>query len=479
MPENLRKKTVLGVSWNLAERFGVQAIQTVVLIILARILTPEDFGLIAIISVFFLIAQRLVDSGFGAAYVQKKEVSDIDASTLFYTNLLISIFIYLILYLSAPLISSFYEKPELEILTRVMGIIVIINAFNIIQISKLKRDLDFKRSFKITFASSILSGIAGIGSALLGFGVWALVIHQTLNRLFITTGMWISAKWMPMIKFSFTSFKEMFSFGSWVAFSSIIRKIFDNIYTLVIGKFYPASQVGFYSKAKSFQQLISKQLTTAIGYVSFPVFSKMQTNKNELRYAIQKFIRYTVLLTMPILVILIVVAEPLIYILLTDKWAEMIPYLQLLCFVGMIFPIYTINFQLINSLGQSRTFFIVDTFSNILRVVNIAVMFRYGIKYLIMGEIVVSLISLVFISYFTHKFVGYGFLKQVNDIKVIIISSLISGLAGYYILLSISGLWTTLILGVFSIAAIFFLLLFIIDREFFKEIISFKSLYFN
>jgi teichuronic acid exporter len=315
MASSLKEKAVKGVTWTLIERFGIQGMKFILGIILARLLMPKDFGLIGMIMVFFAVAQVFIDSGFGSAYIQKKDVTNDDANTVFFTNLFISIILYGILWLSAPAIARFYEQPQLIDLTRVMGLVVVINAFNVIQIAQLTRAVNFKRKTKVTLMATLISGTSGVTAAYCGLGVWSLVIQNMLNRFLITSGLWLTSKWKPAWKFSKESFKSMFSFGSWVLFSSIIRKIFDNIYILTIGKFFSASQLGFYTKAKQFKQLSSEQLSAAVGIVAFPMFSQMQADKVKLQLAMRKFLQHSLIFITPLLVTLIVVAKPFVILL--------------------------------------------------------------------------------------------------------------------------------------------------------------------
>ncbi|MCA1787980.1 MAG: lipopolysaccharide biosynthesis protein, partial [Desulfobacteraceae bacterium] len=349
----LKQQAVKGITWNLIERFGLQGIQLILGVWLARLLTPADYGLVGMISVFFAVATVFVASGFGAAYIQKKEVTDLDANTVFYSNLVISLLCYAGLWMAAPAIAAFYEQPQLINLTRVMGGIVIINAFNIIQMAQLTRAIDFKRKTKITLAATLASGVGGITAALLGMGVWSLVLQQMLNRILTTAGMWLTSSWRPGLQFSMESFRSLFSFGAWVLAAGIVRTVFDNIYILTIGKFFPVAQLGFYTKAKQFKNLASEQLAGSVGAVAFPVLSRMQDDPSRLRTGVRNFLTHTMVFIAPLLVTLIVVAKPFVLVLLTEKWAPMIPYMQLLCIAGFLYPIHLVNVQVLQAQGKS------------------------------------------------------------------------------------------------------------------------------
>ena len=445
---SLKQKSVIGIAWNLAERFGLYLIKFVIGIILARLLSPKDFGLIGMVFVFFAVAEVFIHGGFGQAYVQKKHATDLDANTIFYTNLFISVLLYVALFYGAPGIAKFYNHPELVSLTRIMGLVIIINAFNVIQHALIARAVDFKRKTKITLIGTLISGSIGIVSAYQGLGVWALVIQSLTNRLVISFGFWITTPWKPGLRFSLQSFRELFAFGSWILFSSAIRKIFDNIYLLAIGKFFPAVQVGFYSKAKQFQRLASEELAGAVGIVAFPVYSKLQEDKEKLQNAMRKFLQHSLIFIIPLIVSLIVVAQPFVILLIKEKWAPMIPYLQLLSVAGILYPIHMVNIQALTAFGKSRLSFNISLFRNLLRILNILLMYRFGVIYIIWGEVILSFIALVINIWFIEREVGYGFAKQTADIWRILMGGTIAGLIGYLPHLMTSNLWMLLISGV-------------------------------
>lgn len=475
MGKSLKEKTVKGISWSLVDKIGVQGIKFVVGIVLARILTPEDFGLVGIIIVFFTIAEVFIQSGFGEAYIQKKNVSNADANTVFYTNLIISIFLYVILWFSAPIIAQFYKETQLLELTRVMALVIIINAFNIIQESQLKRDLNFKRRAFAAGIAIFVSGTAAIYFALQGLGIWSLVILQMGNRLILTVALWISSTWKPKLQFSKQSFREMFSFGVWVLGSGIIRTTFNNIYVLVIGKFFPAAEVGFYTKAKEFQKLSVNQISKAIGLVAFPVFSKFQDNTKDLVNKMRKFLMHIMFIILPLLSTLIVVAEPLVLIILKEKWAPMIPYLQLLSVVGMLYPLHLVNVHIINALGKSNLNFRLEIIKNSLRVLNIITMYRFGVIHIIIGEVVLSFIALTINTYYTKKLIDYGLFRQLKDIGLIIIGALVAGLITYSLTMMITNFWLILLAVPVLFMGLYVLFHYYLNRKFFIEIISLKE----
>jgi O-antigen/teichoic acid export membrane protein len=472
---SLKDKAVKGVSWSLVERIGMQGIKFILGIILARLLTPEDFGLVGMVAVFFAIAQVFIDSGFGHAYIQKEEVSDNDANTVFYTNFSISLLLYGLLWLFAPAIAKFYDQPQLTELTRVMGVVIIINSFSIIQIAQLTRDVNFKRKTKILLIAVIISGVLGVSAAYYGLGVWSLVIQQLTNRFFMVVGFWITSKWKPSLNFSFASFRQMFSFGGWLLLSGIITKIFENIYILTIGKFFPAAQVGFYTKSKDIRRLTSKEIGQAIGFVAFPVLSKLQDNKEDLQRGMRKFLTHSMVFMMPILITVIVVSEPFVIILLKEKWAPMIPYLQLLCFAGLLYPIHSVNIQALKAQGKSNLTFRLNLIKNSLRIINIIISYRWGVLYIIIGEVIISILSIYINTYYTNKLINYGPLKQLRDIWKIVLGGLLAGALGLFINLQLENLWVMLFVGGFVSFGVYAAFQYLFNRKFFMEVIDLRE----
>ena len=473
--ETLEQKTVRGVAWNLIERFGARGMTFVLGIFLARLLTPADYGLIAMIYVFFAVADVFVTGGFGAAYIQKKEVSAYDSDTVFYSNLFISLAIYAIFWISAPAIAKFYEQPSLIGIARVMGLVLIINAFNLIQMSQVIRDVDFKRKTNVSLFAAFVSGVAGIATAYVGFGVWSLVVQQMANRLFATLGFWITSKWRPGLKFSLNSFNSLFSFGFWILASGLIRTIFDNVYLLVIGKFFPAAQLGFYSKAKQFKIMASEEASSAVGAVAFPVLSQLQDDKLRLKQALRKFLTHTIVFVAPLSVLLIVVAKPFVILLLTEKWAPMIPYMQLLFVTGILYPIHAVNVQVLKAIGKSDLNFRLEIIKNCLRIINILVMYRFGVVFIIIGEIIVSILSLIVNTYYTKRLLFYGIFEQLNDIRPILLSAAISGLAGYITIYYIGSMYLQLFIGSFLTATVYLALQYLSNKELFLQIVKLKE----
>lgn len=465
----LKQKSVDGIIWNLTEKFGIQFIKLILGVILARLLTPADYGLIGMITVFFVVANVFVDSGFGLAYIQKKDADETDASTIFFFNLIVSIILYLLLWFTASLIANFYEQTQLIDLVRVMGLILIINSFSIIQIAKLTKEVDFKKKTIILLISSVIGGGAGISAALLNYGVWSLVIQGVVNASIKTLGLWIAYKWKPLFVFNLNSIKSLFSFSSWALLISIIGTIFDNIYILVIGKFFPAAELGFYTKARGFQRMVSQQTSSAIGAVAFPVFSQLQDEKLRLKNAMRKFSQHTLFFVAPISAILIVIAKPLFLVLLTEKWLPMVPYFQLLLIAGALYPIHMVNVQVLSAQGKINLTFRLEMLKNSLRVVNIIIMYRFGVIYIIIGEIILSFFALIINTYYTKRMINYGIMKQLKDISCIIVASLLMALPCLFFIQSVDNIFIKILFGALIPGITYLLILKILNKHLLKS----------
>lgn len=479
MSENLKNKAVIGVSWNILGNTLLFSINFFVGITLARILSPGDFGLLGILFVIFELAMIFINSGLSAAYIQKKEISTDDTNTIFTTNLGMTIILYSLLFVFSPIIADFYEQPKLTILIRIMGLVLFINAFNLIQTSQIIRNLEFKKNTKTMIVATFFSGIAAVTSALYGLGVWSLVIQYLTQRLIITVGLLFLIRWKPSFLFSTSSFKYMFSFGFWLLVSQLINTLFKNIYTLAIGKLFSVYQLGFYTKANELNTIASSQISGAVDVVTFPILSKLQNEPDKLKSAMSTFLQYNLFLSLPLLATLMVVAKPFVIIILTEKWIPMIPFLQLFCVIGMLHPLQNINLQVLRAIGKTKLDFKIVLFQNILRVTNLYVMYPYGIIYIILGEVIITLISLGYNTRFTRLYVNYSLIKQLNDTKLIFLGGIIAVAGAYSISILFESLWLELIIGGVSTFIIYLAIQYIFNKSLLKDIFSLKSILIN
>lgn len=343
MSESLKDKTVKGVGWSFADNIANTGVSFVVGLVLARLLTPEEYGLIGIITIFIMVFNSIVDSGFSNALIRKKDASDKDYNTVFITNLLLSVLLFVVLYNCAPAISRFFDQPQLIPLTRVMGSVVIINAFAIIQRTILVKQIDFKTQTKVSLISSISSGVVGIGMAIGGMGVWSLVGQQISRQLLNTLFLWVYNKWWPKLQFSLDSFRELFNFGWKLLVSGLIDTVWKQVYQFVIGKFYTTETLGQYTRAQQFSSIFSSNLTTIVQRVSYPVLSSIQDEKERMKAAYKKVIKTTMLVTFVCMLGLAAVAKPMVLVLIGEKWLPCVTFLQILCFSMMLYPLHAIK----------------------------------------------------------------------------------------------------------------------------------------
>lgn len=467
--KSLKQKSIDGVIWKSIEKVGIQLIKLVLGVILARLLTPADYGLIGMITVFFAISMVFIDSGFGLAYIQKQDANEIDASTIFYFNLIVSSLFYLVLWFAAPLISNFYEESQLTLLIRVMSVVLIINSFSLIQLTKLNKEIKFKKKTILILVSAVLASTSGIIAALSDFGVWSLVIQEIVRAISKSLGLWFFIKWRPLPCFNLYSLKSMFSYSSWVFLMGIITAIFDNLYTLVIGKVFSASQLGFYTKANQFQRTISMTSTNVVGAVSFPVFSKLQNDRIALKKAFKKFNQHTMFFVVPLSVIFIIIAKPFFLILLTEKWLPMVPYFQLLLIAGVMYPMQAINVQILSALGKMKLNFNLSMIKNSLRVINIIFMYKYGILYIIYGEIAFSFFALLINTAYTKRFIDYGIMEQLKDISSILITSIVLSILGFLLMEKLDNDLLKIVIVILFIGSFYLISMYYFNRKLFLD----------
>lgn len=424
---NLKQKTINGMVWSVSERLSLQIVHTIISIILARLLSPAEFGLIGMLLIFTSIAQSVLDSGFGSALIQKKDATQTDSSSIFFFNLIIGIVLASILFVSAPLIARFYQQPILTSLMRVLSLNMVINAFSLVQLSLLRKVMAFKKHFTVSITSVIISGICGILAAYKGLGVWSLVIQTLSNSLTQAMLLWILNNWRPTRQLSLNSLKSMFSFGSKLLIAGIIETIFKNIYQTFIGKTYSAQALGYYSRATTMESAASVATSMALGQVIFPAFSPFQDDNETLRKVHSKTLRMSMFLHVPLMIGLIAIAEPLFLFLLTDKWADSIPYFQLLCVVGLLFPMVVQHYNIFRIKGRTDLHLKLEITKYILTALAILVTYRLGILALLFGQICVAIVSHFLVSFIAGKLISYSLIDQFKALYSIVIVSSVMG----------------------------------------------------
>lgn len=449
MADSLKSQTVHALSWSFLESIGLQSVRFVIGIILARLLFPEQFGLIAMLTLFMAVAQSFLDSGFGAALIQKREVTLTDTCSIFYFNIVVGIIAAGILCLVAPWIAAFYNQPILTPLMRALSLIIVINSFGLIQTTLLTKQIDFKTLTKISLIAGIISGIIGVVLALEGFGVWSLVVQQITATLFRTISLWFFSSWRPAMIFSLKPLRKMFGFGSRLLFSDLLNRLFENIYSLVIGKLFSAADLGFFTRARTLEKLPTSTLADMVGRVTFPVFSTIQGDPVRLKRGVKKALTILALINFPLMIGLAVVAHPLVMALLTSKWSECIPYLQLLCVAGLLYPMHMINLNLLQALGRSDLFLRLEIIKKVLVVINISITLQWGIIAMIYGMIFFSFIAYYLNSRYTGILIGYPLREQLRDMFPYLIIALLMSIAIYAVgLLPFPNHWSMLLIQI-------------------------------
>jgi teichuronic acid exporter len=413
---NLKQITVRALIWSFIDNIANLGINFVIGIILARLLSPHEFGLIGIITIFIAVGQAFISGGFGQALIRKKECTQSDYSTVFIFNLVVGVFFYLVLFFSAGSISVFFNEPKLNLLVKVLAIGLIINALSIIQKTILTKRLDFKLQTKISIIASVVSGIIAITMALLGYGIWSLVVRILVSFALNSLLLWYWNNWRPLLLFDKRSFNELFSFGSKILLSGLIDTFYQNIYYLVIGKYFSAVELGYYTRADQFQALPSQNLQGVIGRVSYPILATIQHDIPTLKSAYRKLIKSSMLISFVLMMGMAAIAKPMIITLIGEKWLPSVIYLQLLCFVGMFIPLHALNLNMLEIQGRSDLFLRLEIIKKFLAVPVIFVGVFIGIKVMIVGMIVNTLVAYYLNSYWSGKFIGYSITSQVKDI---------------------------------------------------------------
>ena len=417
---NLKGAAAKGLFWSAMDRFGGQGIQFVFGILITRILLPSDYGLVGMILIFWAVGQTLVDSGFGSALIWKKNPTPADYSTVFYFNVGISLILYLIFYFLAPIIAGFYSEPQLVALIRVLCLNFILLSFGLIQQVVLQKKVDFKLMSFVNVASSLVAGIVALYMALKGFGPWAIVV-QILAKSFVTSLLlWIFNRWKPVFIFDWLSLKELFNYGSKLTAAGLIYTIFQYLYFNIIGKLFPVASLGFYTRASQLQDFPVKTLGSVFNRVAFPVFSAIREDNERLKNAVRKTLRTMVFFNFPMLLGLIAVADPLIEVVLTEKWLPASGYFKLLCLIGLFYSFQVVNGEILKTKGRSDWVLKLEIISKTVMIISILITWRWGITAIILGQMFTALVSYLIGSYYVWKLIGYSIWQQIQDVFVYI-----------------------------------------------------------
>ncbi len=430
---SFRKQARSGMVWTFAQQFGNQLVGFGVSLVLARILLPEEFGLIGMIAIFISVGQTLVQSGLTQSLIRTTDITNADYSTVFYYNLFAGIFIYAVVYMGAPYIAGFYDQPILTNLTRLYCLVFIINGFSAVQQARFTRDMNFKIQTMISLPATLIGGAVGILLAVLDYGVWSLVWSQLAVAGISSFSFWMYSSWRPGLIFSRKLFMKHFGFGFKITASSLLDTIFNNAYLIIIGKFFAPAQVGYFTRAETMKQLPIKNLSSALNKVTYPLFSKIQDDDLKLRDIYSRLMKIVLFLIAPTMVLLGVIAEPLFRFLFTEKWLPAVPYFQILCIVGILYPINAYNLNVLKVKGRSDLFLKLEIIKKIIITLVIIATIPYGIYALLWGQVIIALAGLFINAHYTGKFIKYTAIDQIKDLIPILLIAGIAGICSYII----------------------------------------------
>lgn len=432
MTSNLKNRTILGMVWSSIGKFGTLGLSFISNLVLARLLMPSDFGYIGMLSIFIAISQVFISGGLGSALIQKKEATHIDYTTVFYWNLLLSLFFITVLFFSAKSIANFYEMPLLKDILRIQSLVLLINSFTLVQSTQLLKDLRFKELSIRNIIASLIGVVVAIIMAYRGFGVWSLVFSTLISGFASVILLWKMSAWRPSLEFSFHSLKNLFNFGGLMLLSSLVETIYTNIQGLIIGKVFSAQALGYYTQARKLEDVPTNALSSIVNQVSFPVFSQLQDNIDLLRVGVRKNIKAISFLNFPLMVLMIVVARPLFIFLYTEKWEASIPYFQILCVGAVLYTLNTVNTNVIKSLGKGMIYFWVQFIKRLIGILFIIYSVRFGIEAMLWAMASLFYISFIINGIVSAKLIDYGIFAQIKDVGGTYILSIIVGIITYY-----------------------------------------------
>ena len=470
---DIKQKTKIGILWNAIEKIAVQGISFILNIILARLLTPHDYGVVGMLTIFLTFSNVFIDSGFSRALIQKQDRSELDYSTTLIFNFAISIFLYILLFFLSPLIAQFYKTPELVSLQRVFFLVIILNSLTVVQNAQLQINVDFKNIAIVNSCSIIISGIIAIVAAYKGLGPLALVI-QTLSKALVSAIMfWVIGKWMPKTGFSRKSFINLFGFGSKLLCSGLLSTTINNVYNLVIGKIYTPSNLGYYTRAQQFPELTSGTIASVLNTTTFPLMSSLQNNKDELANTLKKLIKTTSMVVFPAMIGLACLSEPIVLVLLGEKW---LPTAELLFWLALSYiftPLSILNMNLLNAIGRSDLFLIIDIIKVPFIIITMVVTFPISIKAIVIGKTITAFLWFYINGFLIGKLYNFGAMKQLCISWKYIFSAIVMGACVFFIDKFIISELLSFFIGLFSGIFLYILCLIILkDDEFFSLIKS-------
>lgn len=420
-------KVVKNFLWRLAERCGAQVVTLLVSIVLARLLSPEDFGTVSLVMVFTTILQVFVDSGLGTALIQKKDADDLDFSSVFYFNFAVCLVLYIGMFFAAPYIARFYQDESLTAIIRVISLTIVISGVKGIQQSYVSRNMMFKRFFFSTLGGTIFSAFLGIGMAYFGFGVWAIVAQQLSNTAIDTLILWLTVKWRPKKMFSWSRLKGLLSYGWKLLASSLLDTVYNNLRNLIIGKFYTSADLAYYNQGDKFPKVIVTNINSSIDSVLLPTMSGEQDNRVRVKSMTRRAIKTSTYIMAPLMMGLLFCAEPVVRLVLTEKWLPCVPYLQIFCFTYLFWPIHTANLNAIKSMGRSDLFLKLEIIKKMVGLVLLLLTMRISVMAMAYSLIVSGILSQIINSWPNWKLLDYSYFEQLRDIFPSLLISVLMG----------------------------------------------------
>jgi len=413
---NLREQAISGILWSFCQQFGAKIVSLLISIILARILNPAEFGLLAMINVLIAMGSSLMDSGLTSSLIRTNDATQKDYSTIFYFNMVGGIVAYIIVFLVAPMLARFYDQEILTEIIRIMGITFIINSFFAVQNAKFIKQMNFKIQTMIQIPSVIGGGIVGIVMANSGFGVWSLVWMSLCNSFLLALMHWMFSDWRPRLIFDFACFKKHFGFGYKMTLSGLLETLFQNIYVIIIGKYHVASQLGFYSRAESMSQFPVSNISAAVNKATYPMFAAISDDNVRLKLVYKRLLKQVIFWNAPVLVFLVVIAEPLFRILLTEKWLPAVPYFQLLCISGIMYPLQSYNLNILKVKGRSDLLLKLELIKKVTCIIGIICVIPFGIYGLLYFRVGYSFVGYYINSLYSGRFIDYSIIEQIQDL---------------------------------------------------------------
>jgi len=458
MSLSLKQKIFSGIFWQGLDRIGCQGLQFIVSVILARLLMPEEFGLIAIISVFINFGQVFVDSGFSAALIQKKDSDNLDCNSVFYINIVMALLLYWMIFLLAPMIADFYHKSEMAVCLRILALGMVIRSFSLVQLTLLNKSMLFYLNCRISWTALIASGIIGIWLAYKAYGVWALIVQSLVHSTVSSILLCFFVKWRPQFTFDWQRIVGLFRFGWKIFCSSILDSLYNNLYTILIGRLFDLKVLSFYQRGRSIPMLGMGIINSTIGTVIFPAFSQLQHDRKKMRILAEKSLKSVMFFVIPVLGMLFVVAEPLVRILFTEKWLPCVIFIQLSCIIAVFWPLHTLNLQIITACGRSDLFLLLEIIKKIQVVIIILLTYKHGVLAMVVGLVISAPLSFIENSFFNYKLINYSCIKQIKTLFPLIVVGMITSLSSWLIVDFLHNSWCKLLVGGSCFGVIFLLL---------------------